>query len=74
MTRTYCDVCGRDCEQSFEDKFEWRKSNCMNDKIELTVCRDCSDNMLYFIENKEKFKRFMSLPNRLRFLFKLPMK
>ena len=83
MTKDYCDICGHDLvEHSLEDllgsrKFIIREANRHSLQKELVLCGTCKEAMYYLITNSEALMegcRSMSLPNRIRFLFKRPLK
>lgn len=83
MTRDYCDICGHDLvEHSMEDllgsrKFTIQDVNRRSPPRELTLCSACKKKMYYLMTNGEALKdgcRSLSLPNRIRLLFKRPLK
>ncbi len=81
-----CDACGRDIHESHETldhfkvggSFMYRRAgNSANDFEQLDLCWKCKDLLVYLMENQEVMKQSfmrMSLGNRVRFLFKKPMR
>ena len=86
MTRTYCDCCGCDIvDSSMENLIGSRKfvvidANSPDNtefKLELTLCAKCKKTFYYLVQNPAAFRserNSMRLRNRIRFLFKRPVK
>lgn len=87
MVRTCCDVCGADVGDPDSENFyggrEYKivkRCNCDDDQEDgrtLTLCMDCNAVLLYIMRNSKMFEKpvtQMRLSNRIRFLFKRPLK
>lgn len=85
-TTDLCDICARDIHESNESldhfkvggSFMYRRAgNSANDFEQLDLCWKCKELLVYFMENQEVMKQScmrMSLGNRVRLLFKKPLR
>jgi hypothetical protein len=85
-TTDLCDVCGRDIHENngslehFKSggSFMYRHAgNSANDFEQLDLCWKCKELLAYLMENQEVLRQScmrMSLGNRVRLLFKKPLK
>lgn len=83
-----CDICGKiisgkDTMKSLKDNFESTTITVGNPVFDdmpdktLTICPKCHDDLWYLLENADVLRNrvsVMKLGNRLRYLFKLPLK
>lgn len=86
MTEHYCDLCGKKMPCDMNDLFGSRKLTLTStpvygalngDQREITMCYDCKERMYYYMRNAEALAActdMLSLPNRIRLLFKKQLK
>lgn len=86
VTKDLCDICGRSINENngslehfkIGGSFSYRSaSSAQNDFDKLDLCWKCKDTLAYLIENSDVLKQSflrMTLANRVRFLFKIPLK
>lgn len=80
MVKTYCDVCEKAIIQdTFSRRRGYTKTEFVVDghTTRVTLCADCCDALMYLLENRTELAMWidqMRLSNRIRFLFKRPLK
>lgn len=79
----YCDICGRDLNEKFEDVLESSRyrlevlDSGHMDMVDIELCKRCKHTMYYLLENPELLKKHVSdmkIHNRIRYLFKRRVK
>lgn len=83
MNKSYCDICGRETTDmsisidAVNYKIVRTWAWCNEVETEINLCQKCHGNLLYYIKYKSVLNfvvNKMTLKNRIRFLFKLPLK
>ena len=85
MNKIYCDICGQevtgmsilDNADAMRFRFYREFVHFRDTEQEVTLCPNCSEALYYYLGNRKVFRSVvnkMTIMNRIRFLFKLPLR